>query len=154
MSHKTMIDGVAYEVSGGKTLVDGTAYSIKNGKTLVGGTAYEVGFGEAITVSILPDIVSGHNPDYARVTIDGEVYDGTNTVNVSVKAGTAIECYIYVQNCTSGGISVDGEMKVSGTTGTYKHIVTKDCSIKVGYVTIKIFSSVQIYGVITITTET
>lgn len=45
MSHKTMIDGVAYEVSGGKALIDGTAFSIKNGKTLVGGTAYEVGFG-------------------------------------------------------------------------------------------------------------
>lgn len=44
MSHKTMIDGVAYEISGGKTLVDGTAYSIKSGKTLVDGTAYEVGF--------------------------------------------------------------------------------------------------------------
>ena len=44
MSHKTMIDGVAYEISGGKTLVGGTAYSIDKGKTLVGGTAYEVGF--------------------------------------------------------------------------------------------------------------
>lgn len=44
MAHKTMIDGAAYEISGGKTLVDGTAYSIKAGKTLVGGTAYEVGF--------------------------------------------------------------------------------------------------------------
>ena len=51
MSHKPMIDGVAYEISGGKTLVDGTAYSIKNGKTLVGGTAYEVAFGpEFVTV--------------------------------------------------------------------------------------------------------
>ena len=45
MSHKTMIDGVAYEISGGKTLVNGTAYSIDKGKTLIGGTAYEVGFG-------------------------------------------------------------------------------------------------------------
>lgn len=45
MAHKTMIDGVAYEISGGKTLVNGTAYSIKNGKTLVGGTVYAVGFG-------------------------------------------------------------------------------------------------------------
>lgn len=42
MSHKTMIDGVAYEISGGKTLIGGTAYSIKYGKTLVDDTAYEV----------------------------------------------------------------------------------------------------------------
>lgn len=44
MAHKTLVNGTAYEITGGKTLVDGTAYSIKNGKTLVGGTAYEVGF--------------------------------------------------------------------------------------------------------------
>ena len=51
MRHKTMIDGVAYEVSGGKTLIGGTAYSIKNGNTLIGGTAYEVAFGpEFVTV--------------------------------------------------------------------------------------------------------
>lgn len=48
MAHKTLIDGTAYEISGGKALVNGTAYSIKNGKTLVGGTAYEIGF-EAFT---------------------------------------------------------------------------------------------------------
>lgn len=48
MAHKTLIDGTAYEISGGKTLVDGTAYSIKSGKTLVDGTAYEIGFGTKI----------------------------------------------------------------------------------------------------------
>ena len=44
MAHKSLIDGTAYEISGGKTLVDGTAYSIKNGKTLVDGASYEVIF--------------------------------------------------------------------------------------------------------------
>ena len=44
MAHKTLIDGTAYEISGGKTLVNGTVYSIKNGKTLVDGTAYDVIF--------------------------------------------------------------------------------------------------------------
>lgn len=56
MSHKTMIDGVAYEIIGGKTLVSGTAYSIAKGKTLVGGTAYEVGFGSPMAkVTLLAD---------------------------------------------------------------------------------------------------
>ena len=45
MAHKTLINGTAYEISGGRTLVNGTGYSIDKGKTLVGGTAYEVGFG-------------------------------------------------------------------------------------------------------------
>ena len=44
MAHKTLIDGTAYEISGGKTLIDGTAYGISGGKTLIGGTVYEVGF--------------------------------------------------------------------------------------------------------------
>lgn len=45
MSHKTLVNGTSYEISGGKTLVNSTAYSISGGKTLVGGTAYEIGFG-------------------------------------------------------------------------------------------------------------
>lgn len=45
MAHKTLINGTAYEITGGRTLVNGTGYSIDKGKTLVGGTAYEVGFG-------------------------------------------------------------------------------------------------------------
>lgn len=49
MGHKTLIDGTAYEISGGKTLVNGTGYSIDKGKTLVGGTAYEVGFSDEIS---------------------------------------------------------------------------------------------------------
>lgn len=48
MAHKTLVNGTAYEISGGKTIVNGTAYEIKNGKTLVGGTSYEIGFGVSI----------------------------------------------------------------------------------------------------------
>ena len=55
MSHKTLVNGTSYEISGVKTLVDGTAYSISGGKTLVGGTAYEIGFGGGgATVGNLP----------------------------------------------------------------------------------------------------
>lgn len=46
MAHKTLIEGTAYEISGGKTLVDGTAYTITGGKTLVEGTEYAVGIGD------------------------------------------------------------------------------------------------------------
>ena len=44
MAHKTLINGTAYEISGGRTLVNGTGYSIDKGKTLVDGTAYEINF--------------------------------------------------------------------------------------------------------------
>ena len=44
MAHKTLVNGTAYDVKGGKVLVNGTGYDIKNGKTLVNGTGYTVGF--------------------------------------------------------------------------------------------------------------
>lgn len=45
MAHKTIINGTAYEVTGGKCLVNGTVYSINKGRTLIGGTGYDITFG-------------------------------------------------------------------------------------------------------------
>lgn len=45
MGHKTFIDGVAYDITGGRCLVDGVGYSIKKGRTLVDGVGYDVAFG-------------------------------------------------------------------------------------------------------------
>ena len=36
MAHKTLVNGTAYDITGGMTLVEGTSYSIKGGKTLIG----------------------------------------------------------------------------------------------------------------------
>lgn len=47
-AHKTLVDGTAYEVKGGKCLVNGTVYSIKKGRTLIGGTGYDIAFEETI----------------------------------------------------------------------------------------------------------
>lgn len=43
-AHKTLINGTAYTVKGGKCLVNGTVYSIKKGRTLIGGTGYDINF--------------------------------------------------------------------------------------------------------------
>ena len=45
MAHKTLINGTAYNITGGKSLVSGTAYNISGGKTMVGGTTYGVSIG-------------------------------------------------------------------------------------------------------------
>ena len=45
-THKTLVNGTAYEVKGGKCLVNGTVYSIKKGRTLIGGTGYDITFPE------------------------------------------------------------------------------------------------------------
>ena len=59
MAHKTLVNGTAYEVKGGKCLVNGTAYSIKKGRTLIGGTGYDITFappflkkGDLITMNL------------------------------------------------------------------------------------------------------
>ena len=44
-AHKTLVNGTAYEVKGGKCLVNGTSYDIKKGRTLIGGTGYDITFG-------------------------------------------------------------------------------------------------------------
>lgn len=59
MSHKSLINGTAYEVNGGKCLVNGTVYNIKKGRTLVNGTGYDITFaspfpkkGDLITMNL------------------------------------------------------------------------------------------------------
>lgn len=41
-THKTLISGTLYDVTGGKCLVNGTVYSIKKGRTLIAGVGYDV----------------------------------------------------------------------------------------------------------------
>lgn len=43
-AHKTLINGTAYTVKGGKCMVNGTVYSIKKGRTLIGGTGWDINF--------------------------------------------------------------------------------------------------------------
>ena len=43
-THKTIVNGTAYEVKGGKCLVNGTSYDIKKGRTLINGTGYDITF--------------------------------------------------------------------------------------------------------------
>ena len=53
-THKTLVNGAAYTVKGGKCLVNGTVYSIKKGRTLIGGTGYDITLpGIGIRVSTL-----------------------------------------------------------------------------------------------------
>ena len=58
MAHKTIINGTAYEVKGGKCLVNGTKYSIKKGRTLINGTGYEIKFSDGLTWYLNDKLVS------------------------------------------------------------------------------------------------
>ena len=43
-AHKTLINGTAYTVKGGKCMVNGTVYNIRKGRTLIDGTGYDITF--------------------------------------------------------------------------------------------------------------
>lgn len=43
-THKTLVNGTAYEIKGGKCMVNGTVYNILKGRTLIGGTGYDINF--------------------------------------------------------------------------------------------------------------
>lgn len=43
-THKTLVNGTAYEIKGGKCMVNGTVYNILKGRTLVDGTGYDINF--------------------------------------------------------------------------------------------------------------
>ena len=48
-AYKTIINGTAYEVKGGKCMVNGTVYNILKGRTLIDGTGYDIALSSAGT---------------------------------------------------------------------------------------------------------
>lgn len=82
-THKTLVNGTAYEVKGGKCLVNGTVYSIKKGRTLINGTGYDIKFQNGYTwvLNENADLYSlqGANPiEYVDFTSNGERFIGVS----------------------------------------------------------------------------
>ena len=118
MAHKTLIDGTAYEISGGKTLIDGTAFSIKGGKTLVDGTAYEVGFGSAMA-NVKITTPDSNNASFPNIIIDGVNYNNTEIeYELVVPIGTIAEVGGYYLNDTyvSGNYTIMGDVEIQRYT--------------------------------------
>ena len=75
MAHKTLINGTAYEVTGGKCLVNGTSYDIKKGRTLIGGTGYDITFGPVMPVKgdLITMNLDGTSRLYRVLSVNGNV---------------------------------------------------------------------------------
>ena len=95
MAHKTLVNGTAYEVKGGKCLVNGTSYDIKKGRTLINGTGYDIMFAPPIML-VKGDLITmnldGTSRLYRVLSVNGNVckvlgmwddftskYNGTST---------------------------------------------------------------------------
>ena len=117
MSHKTLIGGTAYEISGGKTLVNGTAYSIDKGKTLVGGTAYEVGFGGF-------DVII----DLGNVTIK-KMIPTMSTCFTTISLGELPSGYDTLTHAIVDGVMY--ELTLADTTAGYLYTLPNDSVFQV-----------------------
>ena len=75
MSHKILVNGTAYEVTGGKCLVNGTSYDIKKGRTLINGTGYDITFGPVMPVKgdIITMNLDGKSRLYRVLSVNGNV---------------------------------------------------------------------------------
>lgn len=78
-AHKTLVNGTAYTVKGGKCMVNGTVYNILKGRTLIDGTGWDITFPSA-------------EPDVSKT------WYFNNTIDVSIGRTFAI-------NFLSGGLS-------------------------------------------------
>ena len=79
-THKTLINGTAYTVKGGKCMVDGTVYNILKGRTLIDGTGWDITFQNGYTWvinddSALLDSLTNVKADIKFVS-NGESFDG------------------------------------------------------------------------------
>lgn len=78
---KTLVNGTAYDVKGGKCLVNGTVYNIKKGRTLINGTGYDINFepdvsltwyfNETIDITSQPDKFWGYSSGIAVGFVSG-----------------------------------------------------------------------------------
>lgn len=116
MAHKTLIDGTAYEISGGKTLISGTVYDITGGKTLIEGTTYEIGFTPRLWQRYELKVIPG---TYTITGVNSGKDNYTSLVSKKVYA--------------SYSFSADGGFQGAGTSAT---ATSSNYSSYVGYYTI------------------
>ena len=80
-AHKTIVNGTAYTVKGGKCMVNGTVYNILKGRTLINGTGWDITFPSAVTMPVKGDLITMNLDGTDRQYRVLKIVDGT-TVEV------------------------------------------------------------------------
>lgn len=138
-SHKTLIDGTAYKITGGWDLVGGTGYGIKSGKTLIGGTAYDIPFSKGITLNtITPGAILMLNESGSPVPFYIAKHDYESGLN---GAGRTLvvrkDCYDSRQWHRSNVNAYASSAIDSWLNGTYKNLLDADIRGVIGTTKIK-----------------
>ena len=123
MAHKTLIDGTAYNIKGGRELIGGTGYAKKSGKVLIDGTAYDVLLAEeTVTITV-------HNGDEVRSCY--VLYNGQRIIGgeIDVKIGETIAVYVGAIRQNYGVIYLNSVEVAKGNNVHYEYPVTKNATI-------------------------
>lgn len=135
MAHKTLIDGTAYAVKGGRDLIAGTGYAKKQGKTLIAGTARDIVLKktEYVTVTI---VKGGSGPNTNQVKYNGTLYSAPKTL--TVEKGEVIQLKYGGDFGHTGSVFINNVRKASSDNEArwYDYTVNSD-------VTVKLYDSIQ-----------
>lgn len=93
-THKTLINGTAYTVQGGKCMVGGTVYDIKKGRTLIDGTGWDITFPSTLTMPVKGDLITMNLDGTDRLYRVLKIVDGT-TVEVLSMGGVSLQYFSY-----------------------------------------------------------
>lgn len=90
-THKTLVNGTAYTVKGGKCMVNGTVYNILKGRTLIDGTGYDITFPSALTMPVKGDLITMNLDGTDRQYRVLKIVDGTTVEVLSMEdAGSSV----------------------------------------------------------------
>ena len=138
-SHKTLIDGTAYVVKGGRELIAGTGYGCKAGKTLIGGTAFTVPFSKGIPLNtITPGAILYLNESGSPVPFYIAKHDYESGLNgMGRTLVVRKDCYDSRQWHSSNVNAYASSAIVSWLNGTYKNLLDADIRGVIGTTKIK-----------------
>lgn len=101
-THKTLVNGTIYEVTGGKCLINGTVYNILKGRTLINGTGYDIKFSDGLTW-VINSTPTANTSTTFNVTFNCagvnyirlSIYASFGTVTNIIYSGVVSEIYSY-----------------------------------------------------------
>ena len=142
MAHKTLIDGTAYTVKGGRDLIAGTGYAKKQGKTLIDGTEHAISFGIPLN-TITPGAILYLNESGRPAPFYIAKHDYESGLN---GAGRTLvvrrDCYdkrgFNQSNNTYSGSQMD-----TWLTGTYLNLLSSDVKKAVSTTKFKIANGIN-----------
>lgn len=110
-AHKTLVNGTAYTVQGGKCMVGGTVYNILKGRTLIDGTGYDITFEPDVSLTW----VINEKPDipYSQVSWNADFI-------CEAMSGTQ-ECYVITMGYypSAGLYAIGYGQRAIGSTDVY-----------------------------------